>query len=143
MDNLFSLLNKNLACLDKLRARIIYCSKAINSVEVDFHKQYGPFCGYWDEWVVQAEEIRQDLVDSVSNTSVFLLELRDFSGSITDKKRKTKSDKAYINEVTSLAEGRLKEQIDLIREIDTRIMIHQQLTEKLLLVEAIDGLSEE
>lgn len=143
MDNLCSLLVSNQSYLGKLRVRALYCAKAISSVETDSHKQYGPFCGYWDEWLVQAEEMKIDLCDNISSTNTFLNELRDFIITIKKKKSLTKSDKAYIVEVTSLTEGKLKEQKELLKAIDERIDLHRQLTEKLLLVEAIDGLSEE
>jgi len=42
-----------------------------------------------------------------------------------------------------LAEGKLTEQQDLLLSINERIKLHRQLTEKLLMVEAIDSLSDE
>lgn len=143
MESLLTLLVQNQSYLGKLRARAIYCVHAISDVEHDSHKQYGPFCGYWDEWMVQAEEMKLDLCDNISATDNFLNELRDFIITIQEKKQLTKSDKSYILEVNSLADGKLSEQKELLKTIDDRIAIHKQLTEKLLLVEAIDGLTEE
>ena len=87
--------------------------------------------------------MNQELVDNISATAVFLLELRDFVATIEQRKRLTKSDKAYVLEVTSLAEGKLAEQQELLSSINERIELHRQLTEKLLMVEAIDSLSDE
>ncbi len=143
MDNLCSLLVLNQSYLGKLRVRALYCAKAISSVETDSHKQYGPFCGYWDEWQVQAEDMKIELCENISSTNTFLNELRDFIITIKKKKALTKSDRDYVLEVVSLAEGKLKEQKELLKTINERIDLHKQLTEKLLLVEAIDGLNED
>lgn len=143
MESLRSLLIKNQSYLGKLRVRALYCTSAIVSVESDVHKQYGPFSGYWDEWYIEADEMNQELVESISATATFLLELRDFIFSIEQNKKLTKSDKAYVLEVTSLAEGKLAEQQELLSSINERIELHRQLTEKLLMVEAIDSLSDE
>lgn len=143
MESLRSLLIKNQCYLGKLKARSLYCVKAINTVKSDTHKLYGPFSSYWDEWMMQAEEMDEELNESISNTTLFLLELRDFISNMEEKKRLSKANKSYIIEVKSLTEGKLLEQIDLLRVIDDEINIHKQLTEKLLNVEAIDSLSDE
>jgi hypothetical protein len=143
MEGLRLLLVKNQSYLGKLRVRALYCTSAIGTVESDTHKQYGPFSGYWDEWYIEADEMNQELRDSITATAVFLLELRDFVATIEQRKRLTKSDKSYVLEVTSLAEGKLVEQQDLLQSINERIELHRQLTEKLLMVEAIDSLSDE
>jgi hypothetical protein len=143
MESLRFLLVQNQSYLGKLRARALYCASAISTVESDSHKQYGPFAGYWDEWLIQADEMRLDLVENITATGIFLAELLDFIITIQEKKKLTKSDAAYLLEVTSLTEGKLVEQQELLKMIDERIAIHRQLTEKLLMVEAIDGLSEE
>jgi hypothetical protein len=143
MESLRSLLIKNQSYLGKLRVRALYCTSAIVSVESDTHKQYGPFSGYWDEWYIEADEMNQELRESITATSTFLLELRDFIISVEQNKKLTKSDKAYVLEVTSLAEGKLIEQQELLSSINERIDLHRQLTEKLLMVEAIDSLSDE
>lgn len=143
MESLRSLLIKNQSYLGKLKARSLYCIKAINTVKSDTHKLYGSFSSYWDEWMMQAEEMDEELNESINNTTLFLLELRDFISNMEAKKRLTKANKSYILEVKSLTEGKLLEQIDLLRAIDEEIHIHKQLTEKLLTVEAIDSLSDE
>jgi hypothetical protein len=143
MEGLWSLLVKNQSYLGKLKARAIYCAQAISSVEQDHHKLYGPFAGYWDDWLMPVEEMNAELKDSNSNTSEFLFELRDFIISLQAQKKLSRSDISYIKEVTSLAEGKLAEQEELLHSIDERIYLHKQLTEKLLLVEAIDNLSDE
>jgi hypothetical protein len=143
MESLQTLLVQNQSYLGKLRARLIYCVHSVSAVEHDHHKQFGPFSGYWDEWLVQAEEMRIELCDNIIATDTFLIELLDFIITIQEKKRLTKSDKSYVLEVTSLAEGKLAEQKELLKAINEGILIHKQLTEKLLLVEAIDGLTEE
>lgn len=134
---------KNQSYLGKLRARALYCGSAILTVESDTHKQYGPFAGYWDEWVIQAEEMNEELKDNIDNTNYFLTELRDFIVTLEQKKKLSKSDQAYILEVASLTEGKLVEQQELLKSIDEEISIHRQLTEKLLMVEAIDSLGGE
>jgi hypothetical protein len=134
---------KNQSYLGKLRARSLYCASAIHTVESDTHKQYGPFAGYWDEWVIQAEEMNDELKENISNTSYFLTELRDFILTLELKKKLSKSEQAYILEVTSLAEGKLNEQQELLKSIDEEIFIHRQLTEKLMMVEAIDSLDDD
>jgi hypothetical protein len=142
MESLRFLLVQNQSYLGKLRARARYCSGVVAAVTSDPHKQYGPYCGYWDEWLVQAEEMRIDLYENIVATDTFLLELLDFIISFQEKKRLTKADANYLLEVTSLAEGKLIEQKCLLDDINLRLMVHKQLTEKLLLVEAIDGLDE-
>jgi hypothetical protein len=143
MESLRLLLIKNQSYLGKLRVRALYCASAIVSVENDTHKQYGPFAGYWDEWYVEADLMHQELTENITGTAVFLLELRDFIATIEQRPKLTKSDKSYALEVQSLAEGKLLEQNDLLRSINERISLHRQLTEKLLMVEAIDSLSDE
>lgn len=143
MERLRSLLVQNQSHLGKLRARAIYCAHAIKDVEYDSHKQYGPFAGYWDEWVIQAEEMRADLCDSISGTHVFLAELLEFILTIEDKKRLTKSDNAYIEEVVSLASGKLSEQKELLYSIDQQLLLHKDLMKKITLVETIDSLGDE
>ena len=133
----------NQSSLGKLRARAIYCAQAIQDVEHDTHKQYGPFAGYWDEWVVQAEEMRVDLVESIGATSIFLTELLEFILTIEDKKRLTKGDLKYIEEVRALATGKLAEQQELLRTISEEISLHKELTKKINLVETIDSLEDE
>jgi hypothetical protein len=143
MESLRSLLVLNQSYLGKLRARSLYCARAVVSVESDTHKQYGPFAGYWDEWFIEVAEIQEEIKESITNTSAFLFELRDFILTVEEKKRLTKCDKNYVLEVTSLADGKLVEQKELLDSINERISLHRQLTEKLLLVEAIDSLSDE
>src|SRR3989344_3326477 len=143
MEGLRLLLIKNQSYLGKLRVRALYCASAVTSVESDTHKQYGPFSGYWDAWYIEADEMKQELADNITATGTFLLELRDFIATIEQRKKLTKSDKSYVFEVTSLAEGKLTEQQDLLLSINERIKLHRQLTEKLLMVEAIDSLSDE
>lgn len=143
MESLRSLLVKNQSYLGKLRARAIYCNSAIKEAEADFHKQYGPFAGYWDEWMIQAEEMRQDLHDNIVVTDEFLGELLDFISALQVKKRPTKTDKSYQEEVTSLAKDKLVQQEELLKVIDERLAIHKDLAEQLHLVDAMDGLGDE
>lgn len=143
MERLRLLLIQNQSLLGKLRARALYCSKAVTAVETDTHKQYGPFAGYWDEWLIQAEEMRAELLESIEGTALFLEELREFIIVLEDKKKLTRSDTSYLVEVTSLTEGKVTEQLDLLEDINAQIDLHRQLTDKLRLVEAIDSLSDE
>jgi hypothetical protein len=143
MERLRLLLIQNQSLLGKLRARAIYCSKAVTSVESDTHKQYGPFAGYWDEWLIQAEEMKEELNESITSTAFFLEELREFIIALEEKKKLSRSDTSYLVEVTSLTEGKVTEQLELLENINAEIDLHRQLTEKLRLVEAIDSLSDE
>lgn len=143
MESLRLLLVKNQSYLGKLQARAIYCNKAITNVESDLHKQYGPFCGYWDEWFIQAEAIKAELTENITLTADFLTELLDFILTLEEKKKLTKTDRDYILEVHSLAEDKLNELINFTKDIDEQITIHRQLTENLLLVEAIENLNDD
>lgn len=133
---------KNQSLLTKLQARILYCCQAIKEVENDTHLQFGPFSGYWDEWLIEAEEMKSELMINNENTALFLAELRDFIEMLSEKKRLTKSDRTYLVEVSSLTEDKLREQDELLVSINERISLHRDLTKQLRLVEAIDSLEE-
>jgi hypothetical protein len=133
---------KNQSLLLKLQARSLYCCQAIKEVEGDLHLQFGPFAGYWDEWLIEAEEMNSELLVNNENTSLFLIELRDFIEMLCAKKRLSKSDKSYLIEVASLTEDKVREQEDLLLSINERISLHRDLTKQLRLVEAIDSLEE-
>jgi hypothetical protein len=143
MKGLRLLLIKNQSYLGKLRARAIYCSKAINEVEADTHKQYGSFAGYWDEWLIQAESMQLDIVDNITITDEFLSELRDFIAALQAKKKLTQSDTSYVKEVSSLAEDKLVQQKDLLTVINERIAIHKDFTKQLHLADVLDGLGDD
>lgn len=136
-------LTLNYSYQDKLRARLIYCRRALSSVGTDYRKQYGAYAGYWDEWVRQINDIQTDLLEQVKMTVTFLDGLHDFAITLQQKKKLSKSDLSYLKEVTQLATDKITEQISLIENIDLRLKVHQQLTNKLLLVEAIDDLGDE
>jgi hypothetical protein len=143
MERLYRLLLQNQSLLDKLRVRALYCVKAMATVKCDFHKQYGPYAGYWDDWVIQAEEMHYELHPRIILIDDFLQESREVYDRVSYYKRQTKSNKAHIDELVKLAEENILLQRDLLKLFDERINVHKELTEKLLLVEAIDGLSEE
>ncbi len=143
MERLPLLLIQNHGLLDKLRARALYCRNAVTTVELDIHKQYGPFAGYWDDWLIQAEDMKAELAESISSTALFLAELREFIIVLDQKKKLSRSDTKYLVEVTSLTEGKIIEQKELLESINIRIELHRQLTERLRLVEAIDSLGDE
>ncbi len=142
MESLRLLLVKNHSLLDRLRVRLSYSVSAVRMVESDTHKQYGPFAGFWDEWMIEAKEMEEILEEHVANTSLFLAELRDFIATLESKKRLLKSDVSYLREVTSLTTDKLTEQSDLLYELNERILLHKQVVRQLLLVEAIDSLEE-
>lgn len=142
MDSLRLLVIQNQSALDKLRARAQYCRRAVLTVENDVHKQYGPYAGFWDEWYIEALDMESLLAENLPATILFLTELRDFVASLEAKKRLSKSDQAYLLEVTSLTSDKLLEQTTILSELDERIALHRQITRQLLLVEAIDGLEE-
>ncbi len=133
----------NCSYLDKLRVRLAFCRRALASINTDYRKQYGPYAGYWDEWIRQINDIQNDLLEQVKMTATFLDGLHDFAATLGQKKRLTKSDVSYLREVTKLATDKITEQIALMENIDLRLKIHQQLTNKLLLVEAIEDLNDE
>jgi len=133
----------NSSFLDKLRVRLIYCRRALSSINTDYHKQCGAYAGYWDEWVRQIEDIQDDLFEQVKMTATFLDGVHDFAVTLERKKKLNKSDLSYLKEVTKLATDKIDEQKSLIENIDLRLNIHKQLTNKLLLVEAIDDLGDE
>jgi hypothetical protein len=136
------LLIQNHSILSKLTARRIYCESSIRAVKSDTHRQFGPFSSFWDEWYLEACEIRALLDEHVPNTALFLVELREFLVELEKKKRLSKSDVSYLAEVTSLTTDRLKDQKELLSELDERIYLHRQVTKQLMLVEAIDSLEE-
>ena len=143
MESLRFLLIQNQSYLGKLRARAFYCVQAIKSTQTDTHKQYGPFCGYWDDWTMQAEDMKLELCDNIIVNTNFLTDLREFIVTIEGRKSLRKDDKEFIEEVKSLASDKLAQQKELLDSINERINIHKQLTEQLMLVEAIDGLGDE
>lgn len=143
MRGLRQALTINCKYLDKLRVRLIYCRRALASISTDYRKQYGAYAGFWDEWVRQIEHIQADLLEQIKQTANFIDGLHDFAATLTQKKKLTKSDTSYLKEVTVLATDKISEQIILVENIDIRISLHKQLTNKLLLVEAIDDLSDE
>lgn len=142
MERLRLLLIQNHSVLDKLRVRGRYCLGAIKSVETDTHRLYGPFSGFWDDWLIEAEEMHDVLKEHIPSTALFLTELREFIEGLEAKKRLSKSDTSYLKEVTSLTVDKLSEQKALLIELDDRINLHRQITKQLLLVEAIDSLEE-
>ncbi|HMO78073.1 MAG TPA: hypothetical protein PKA42_01975 [Candidatus Paceibacterota bacterium] len=133
----------NYSYLNKLKARLIYCHRALQGVTTDYHKQYGAYAGYWDEWVRQVEEIKIDLLEQVSVTSILLEGLQDFSLDLEQRKKLSKADLGYLKEVTELATNKINEQKALLENVDSRLSFHKQLTNKLLLVEAIEDLSDD
>ncbi len=133
----------NCSCLDKLRARLIYCRRALKSVGTDYHKQYGAYAGYWDEWVRQVEDIQVNLLEQTKMTATFLDGLHDFGVTLEQKKKLNNSDLSYLKEVTELATAKIFEQKSLLDNIDLRLSLHKQLTNKLLLVDAIEDLSDD
>lgn len=143
MDKLNLLIAKNQSLLSKSKCRVLYCGRAVNIVKNDFHKQYGVFSSYWDEWLFQAEDMNNMLTENVLNTTAFLNELKDYYFEFTSKKKLTRADKKYHKEVISLTEGKIDEQKTLLRDIDFRISLHKQFTEKLVQIEEMEKLSDE
>lgn len=133
----------NHSYLDKLRVRLSYCRRALHSVGTDYHKQYGAYAGYWDDWVRQAQDIESDLLEQIKLSANFLAGLLDFVDTLEQKKKLNKSDMAYLDEVTRLATDKINEQKLLVENINLRLRIHKELTDKLLLVEAIEDLADE
>jgi hypothetical protein len=142
MEDLRLLLIQNHSLLDKLRVRGAYCSSSLALVESDHHKQYGPFAGFWDEWLVEVSELHSLITEHTTTNSFFLTELREFIQGLESKKRLSKADVSYLVEVKSLTADKLAEQRELLAELDERIGLHRQITKQLMLVEAIDSLEE-
>ena len=143
MNSLHILLVQNQNNLDKLRARTRYCSNIIAVAKLDTNKQYGSYSDYWEEWLDQADTILRDLRGDVSATAQFVTELREFVILIQSTNKNTKVGKKRISEMHSFASEAIACQIDMIHMADRRISEHREFTHKLLLVEALDSLSEE
>jgi hypothetical protein len=143
MDSLHLLLVQNQNNLDKLRARTRYCSTIIASAQFDTHKQYGPYSDYWEDWLDHAGIILSDLRSDVAATAQFVSELRDFVILIQDTDDKSRVRKKRTEEMRSFAMEAIACQLDMIHMADQRINEHREFTHKLLMVEALDGLSED
>lgn len=129
--------------LAKLRARLLYCHRTLLDVNDDYHKLYGAYAGYWDEWVIQLESIKTDLHEQVVDIDNFLSGVYDFALTINQKEKLSVDDKSYLREVTEITTEKITEQKELLSSFDIRLKIHQQLTKRLLLVEAIEDLGDE
>jgi len=143
MEALRLLLSQNQSCLAKKQARILYCQRSVKLVSSDPDRQHGVYAGYWDEWLRLIEDIHLDLKEDVDLTSPFIHELNDYIKTTLAKKRLSKDDQRYIFEVTSLASDKLVEQLSSLKEIDEQINLHRQMTNKLVLVEALEELNDE
>lgn len=145
MDTLRSLLIQNQTNLDRLRARLRYLFLLLNTNEFDTHKLYGPYADFWDEWQELAQMILDDTRSDTQATIDFVDELREFIVQSEAKPLK-KRGKAYTKrciEMEALAREALACQRDMIKMADMRIAEHREFTDRLLLVEAIDGLSDD
>jgi hypothetical protein len=145
MDSLRSLLVQNQNNLDRLRARERYLLVLLSKNQTDVHKQYGPYADFWDEWYRETQQLKDEVRLDIIATNDFVGELREFiiyAGS-SPKKRMSKVSKQRFAEMSELAGEALTCQKDMLHIADTRIDEHREFTERLLLVEAMDGLSEE
>lgn len=145
MDTLRSLLIQNQTNLDRLRARLRYLFLLLNTNEFDTHKLYGPYAEFWDEWQELARMIRDDTRSDTEATIDFVDELRDFilESDAAGTKKRGKIYAKRRTEMEALAKEALACQRDMIKMADMRIAEHKEFTHRLLLVEAIDGLSDE
>ncbi len=145
MDTLRSLLIQNQTNLDRLRARARYLFHHLSAAEVDTHKLYGPYSAAWDEWSEETRDILAEVKVDILATQEFVDELREFVESSPHSKKPTKSKKKqqYIVEMKTFAEEARLCQLEMINLADARLSEHQELTNKLRLVEALDRLSEE
>jgi hypothetical protein len=143
MASLRLLLRKNQTNLDRLRVRSRYCRSLLSTQPLDFHKQYGPYGDFWDDWFEQAVAISSDLTADVSVTEQFVTELRDFIAIAEETAPSKNVTKRRTKEMRSLAKEALACQDDMLQIADERIACHKDFTHQLLIVEAIDELSEE
>jgi hypothetical protein len=145
MDSLRSLLVQNQNNLDRLRARERYFLALLTENQTDVHKQYGPYADFWDEWYRETQQLKDEVRLDVIATNDFVSELREFIiyTDATPRKRTSKVYKQRFIEMNELAGEALSCQKDMLHIADTRISEHREFTERLLLVEAMDGLSEE
>ncbi len=145
MDTLRSLLVQNQTNLDRLRARVRYLFLLLHSNELDTHKLYGPYADFWDEWHELTESILADTRSDVAAIIDFVGELRDFiryAEALPTKKQTRVYTKRCV-EMDALAREAIACQRDMLRMADMRIAEHKEFTDRLLLVESIDGLSDD
>ena len=143
MDSLRLLLVKNQNNLDRLWLRANYCHTMWKRVEYDFHKQYGPYAEAWDEWHDQITELSELVGEDLDVTRQFIEELRNFIMIAQTRKRRTASFKLSCQKMQALAQVSLNCQQEMLAAIDTRIINNREFTKHLLLVESVDGMSED
>jgi hypothetical protein len=145
MDSLRSLLVQNQNNLDRLRSRARYFTVTLAKTETDFHRQYGPYAEFWDEWHEQTELMYDDLRSDIAATSGFVTELRDFiiCSDAAPRSRKSKVATIRLVEMNELAKEALACQRDMLHMADVHIAEHKEFTDRLLLVETIDSLGED
>lgn len=143
MDTLQSLLIQNQSNLDKLRARVLCCRQLERAASELEDRLDGPFSEYWEEWLLQLETIMQDLQDDVSATALFVIELREFHGLYSSRKRLSKLQKAELHNMLQLAEEARLCQLDMLHLTDQQIADHKDFTQKLYLVEVMESLNED
>jgi ketosteroid isomerase-like protein len=143
MDKLRFYLVKNQNNLDRLRLRTRYCRAAIVKTDCDLHKESGFYTDYWDEWQEQAEQILEDLSADMNATAHFAGELREFIMAAEADVKKGNAHMKRLAIMNALAAEAIACQSDMLHITDERIAEHREFTHKLLLVEALDRLSEE
>ncbi len=143
MESLYQLLLKNQTNLDRLRVRARYATDALLLTPPDFHRQYGPFADYWDEWYAETEIMLEEITSDITLTAQFVTELREFIAVAETKGVRTpNTQKKRYRHMTSIAREALSCQSDMLRLADERVAAHREFTERLYLVEAIDSIDE-
>ncbi len=145
MESLQVLLIKNQTNLDRLRARVSYYTALLALNGIDTHKQYGPYADFWDEWYQETQVMLRDVRSDMIATEGFVSELKSFLKHL-EKKPRSRTSKVLIvrlAEMNELAKEALLCQHDMIHMADERIQEHREFTKRLLLVEAMEGLSED
>jgi hypothetical protein len=143
MDSLQLLLIKNQSLLGKLRARLFYCNRAIKEFESDTHRQLGPLAGYWDEWIAEAEDIKLDLQQLVIIQADFLLEASEYFTHVSQLTRINKNHRETMAQLEADLDERYSQLSVTLKYYEERIILHQDLTKSIMLVEATDGLSDD
>lgn len=143
MNSLHTLLRQNQTNLDRLRARARYASSALAQTPNDFHRQYGPYAAYWDEWYAETEIMLEEISGDIALTEQFVTELREFVVATDRVRSLPRSVQARQRSMDALAKEALSCQADMLRLADERITAHREFTKQLELVEAIDSLNEE
>jgi len=143
--NVHKLILRSQTNLNRLKVRLVYITTTLANTPPDFHRQYGPYAEYWDEWYSETITMRNDLSSDIASTSQLIEQLHKFitSPEIDDVVIEEETTKKSENNFSLIALEALSCQQDMLKLADERIANHRELTKQLRLIEAIDSLSED